>query len=108
MNNNRSPRRHSHLYHAQKADQNGVKNEGSRPMTIKLNGIGGANNSQVGSSKSDGKSNNADESHPKARNGVDRWERQQPADKRGNKPVDNELEHPLCSRVPQWQGDFEI
>jgi hypothetical protein len=68
MNNNRSPRRHSHLYHAQKADQNGVKNEGSRPMTIKLNGIGGANNannSQVGSSKSDGKSNNADESHPK-------------------------------------------
>jgi len=37
-------------------------------MTIKLNGIGGANNannSQVGSSKSDGKSNNADESHPK-------------------------------------------
>ena len=68
MNNNRSPRRHSHLYHAQKADLNGVKNEGSRPMTIKLNGIGGANNannSQVGSSKSDGKSNNADESHPK-------------------------------------------
>ena len=30
-------------------------------MSIKLNGIGGANNSQMGSSKSDGKSNNADE-----------------------------------------------
>jgi hypothetical protein len=33
-------------------------------MTIKLNGIGGnVNNSQVGSSKSDGKSNNNDD-HP--------------------------------------------
>jgi hypothetical protein len=47
----------------------GLKNEGSRPMSIKLNGIGNSainNNShasQLGSSKSDGKSNN-DESHP--------------------------------------------
>lgn len=64
---NRSPRRHSHLYHAQKADQNGVRNDPSRPMSIKLNGIGGNvnNSSQVGSSKSDGKSNNADDQHPK-------------------------------------------
>ena len=42
-----------------------MKNDGSRPMSIKLNGIGGANNSQIGSSKSDGKSNNADEQPPK-------------------------------------------
>lgn len=57
--NNRSPRRQSHLQHG---------NQKSGGISIKLNGIGptAGNNSQIGSSKSDNKSNeeNNDEISP--------------------------------------------